>query len=227
MLLPPSLYSRLAGAPGAAEPLPVERNPAAGAAPFRFTPRPVHFPRDHEFFEDGDVQRHLYLQDMLTQVSETPEKSMVPEFTCQVAGCCQVFAALEDYQHHYHMLHGNTCSLCSRAFPSGHLLDVHILEWHDSLFQILAQSTSAWWKAAQRSSRPAKTGRITCPAMPAAAEPPARALKDDSDAMEISSEPAAPPPCRRTYSHRIPSTVCFGQGAARGFKSTKKRNKQH
>lgn len=63
----------------------------------------------------------------------------VPEFTCQVAGCCQVFAALEDYQHHYHMLHGNTCSLCSRAFPSSHLLDAHILEWHDSLFQILAQ----------------------------------------------------------------------------------------
>lgn len=63
----------------------------------------------------------------------------VPEFTCQVAGCCQVFAAIEDYQHHYHMMHGNTCSFCNRAFPSGHLLDVHILEWHDSLFQILAQ----------------------------------------------------------------------------------------
>lgn len=51
MLLPPALYSRLAGTPGAAEPLPVERSPAAGAAPFRFTPRPVRFPRDHEFFE--------------------------------------------------------------------------------------------------------------------------------------------------------------------------------
>lgn len=63
----------------------------------------------------------------------------VPEFTCQVAGCCQVFAALEDYQHHYNMLHGNACSLCSRSFPSGHLLDAHILEWHDSLFQILAE----------------------------------------------------------------------------------------
>ena len=63
----------------------------------------------------------------------------VPEFTCQVAGCCQVFAAIEDYQHHYHMMHGNTCSFCNRAFPSGHLLDVHILDWHDSLFQILAQ----------------------------------------------------------------------------------------
>lgn len=51
MLLPPALYSRLAGEPGAPEPLPVERNPVAGEAPFRFAPRPVRFPRDHEFFE--------------------------------------------------------------------------------------------------------------------------------------------------------------------------------
>ena len=63
----------------------------------------------------------------------------VPEFTCQVAGCCQVFDALEDYEHHYHTLHGNVCSYCKRAFPSAHLLDTHILEWHDSLFQILAE----------------------------------------------------------------------------------------
>lgn len=51
MQLPPALYSRLAGAPGAAEPLPVERSPAAGAAPFQFTPRCVRFPQNHEFFE--------------------------------------------------------------------------------------------------------------------------------------------------------------------------------
>ncbi|XP_073934103.1 zinc finger protein 511 isoform X3 [Castor canadensis] len=139
MLLPPAVSARLAGAPGTAEPLPVERDPAAGAPPFRFAARPVRFPRDHEFFEDGDVQRHLYLQDVLTQVAEAPERSRVPEFTCHVAGCCQVFAALEDYQHHYHVMHGNACSLCSRAFPSSHLLEAHILEWHDSLFQILAE----------------------------------------------------------------------------------------
>lgn len=63
----------------------------------------------------------------------------VPEFTCHVAGCCQVFDVLEDYEHHYHTLHRNVCSFCKRAFPSGHLLDTHILEWHDSLFQILAE----------------------------------------------------------------------------------------
>ncbi|KAF3828044.1 hypothetical protein GH733_001279 [Mirounga leonina] len=63
----------------------------------------------------------------------------VPEFTCQVAGCCQVFDSLEDYEHHYHTLHRNVCSFCRRAFPSVHLLDIHILEWHDSLFQILSE----------------------------------------------------------------------------------------
>ncbi|XP_029776591.1 zinc finger protein 511, partial [Suricata suricatta] len=99
----------------------------------------VRFPREHEFFEDGDVLRHLYLQDVLTQVTEAPERPRVPEFTCQVAGCCQVFDSLEDFEHHYHTLHRNVCSFCRRAFPSVHLLDIHILEWHDSLFQILSE----------------------------------------------------------------------------------------
>lgn len=106
MQLPPALHSRLTGAPRAAEPLPVARDPAAGAAPFRFAARLVRFPRDHELFEvrerregeaaagagprggaaragpahgarvlqDGDVQRHLYLQDVLTQVAAAPER---------------------------------------------------------------------------------------------------------------------------------------------------------
>ncbi|XP_037660327.1 zinc finger protein 511 isoform X5 [Choloepus didactylus] len=97
MQLPPALRARLVGGPGAAEPLPVVRDPAAGRAPFRFVARKVRFPREHEFFEDGDVQRHLYLQDVLTQVAEEPQRS----------------------------------------------------------------STSAWWKAARRSSRPVLPGRTT------------------------------------------------------------------
>ncbi|XP_024903310.1 zinc finger protein 511 [Pteropus alecto] len=134
-----SEWKRRSSRPGAPDPLPVERDPAAGTKPFRFAARRVRFPREHEFFEDGDVQRHLYLQDVFTQVAEAPERPRVPEFTCQVAGCCQVFEVLEDYEHHYHTLHRNVCSFCKRAFPSGHLLDIHILEWHDSLFQILSE----------------------------------------------------------------------------------------
>lgn len=64
--------------------------------------------------------------------------SRVPEFTCQVAGCCQVFDTLEYYEHHYHTRHRHMCALCQRAFPSGHLLDAHV-EWHDSLFQVLSE----------------------------------------------------------------------------------------
>ncbi|KAM4838635.1 zinc finger protein 511 [Urocitellus parryii] len=255
MLLPAALRARLAGTPGAAEPLPVERDPAAGAAPFRFVARPVRLPREHELFEDGDVQRHLYLQDVLTQVAEEPERSRVPEFTCQVPGCCQVFAALEDYQHHYNMLHGNACSLCSRAFPSGHLLDAHILEWHDSLFQILAERQDMYQCLIEGCPEKFKTSRDRKDHMvrfhlypadfrfdkPKTSRGPATrgsdadlstaALRDEGDAMEVCSEPAAAPPApvgeKRTYIHRVPSTICFGQGASRGFKSTQKRNKHH
>lgn len=51
MRLPPALLARLVAGPGAPGPLPVERVPAAGTAPFRFAARRVRFPREHEFFE--------------------------------------------------------------------------------------------------------------------------------------------------------------------------------
>uniref|UniRef100_A0A8C0TUJ9 C2H2-type domain-containing protein n=3 Tax=Canis lupus TaxID=9612 RepID=A0A8C0TUJ9_CANLF len=259
MQLPPGLHARLRGPPGAAEPLPVERDPAAGASPFHFAARRVRFPREHEFFEDGDVQRHLYLQDVLTQVAEEPERPRVPEFTCQVAGCCQVFDSLEDYEHHYHTLHRNVCSFCRRSFPSLHLLDVHILEWHDSLFQILSERQDMYQCLVEGCAEKFKTSKdrkdhlvrrhlypadfrfdkpkkSKGPATPrATVQGSAEALGDDGeqsggDAMEVSSEHAAPLPEpvaeRRTYSHRIPSTICFGQGASRGFKSSKKKKNQ-
>ncbi|XP_070219545.1 zinc finger protein 511 isoform X2 [Bos mutus] len=254
MQLPPALHARLAGAPGAAAPLPVQRDSLAGNAPFRFAARQVRFPREHEFFEDGDVQRHLYLQDVITQVAAEPERPRVPEFTCQVAGCCQAFDALEDYEHHYHTLHGNVCSSCKRAFPSGHLLDTHIQEWHDSLFQILAERQDMYQCLVEgctekfRTSRDRKEHLVTHHLYPAdfrfdkprkgrrpASQVSTEAIGEDrapseGDAMEVCSEQAEahpePPRERRVYSHRIPSTVCFGQGASRGFKSTKKRSKR-
>lgn len=63
----------------------------------------------------------------------------ISEFRCHIAGCKQFFDTLEGYEHHYNALHRNVCSICKRCFPSNRLLDVHILEWHDSLFQIMAE----------------------------------------------------------------------------------------
>uniref|UniRef100_F7ABA2 Zinc finger protein 511 n=1 Tax=Equus caballus TaxID=9796 RepID=F7ABA2_HORSE len=177
--------------------------------------------------------------------------SRVPEFTCQVAGCCQVFDALEDYEHHYHTLHRNVCSFCKRAFPSGHLLDIHILEWHDSLFQILSERQNMYQCLVEGCTEKFKTSKDRkdhlvrrhlypadfrfdkpkknmSPATPrATVQVSAEALgaegeQVEGDAMEVCSEPAGE---RHTAGRRIPPTICFGQGASRGFKSTKKRNK--
>ncbi|EPQ16064.1 Zinc finger protein 511, partial [Myotis brandtii] len=202
---------------------------------------------------EGDVQRHLYLQDVLTGVAGVPERPRVPEFTCQMAGCCQVFDTLEDYEHHYHTLHRNVCSFCKRAFPSGHLLDIHILEWHDSLFQVLSERQDMYQCLVEGCTEKFKTSKdrkdhlvrhhlypgdfrfdkpkkSKGPATSMAAmEVPTEAMGDDGDTMEVCSEHVTPPPEpvgeKRTYRHRVPSTVCFGQGASRGFKSTKNRNK--
>ncbi|XP_038599884.1 zinc finger protein 511 [Tachyglossus aculeatus] len=257
-------------------PLPVAVGFGAGArtGPFRFAPRRLRFPRHHPIFEDGDVQRHLYLQDVITQVGEVIERPKVSEFSCPAAGCCQVFDTLEGYEHHYNTLHRNVCSFCKRSFPSGHLLDTHILEWHDALFQILSEKQNMYqclvagcaekfetsrarkdhlvkvhlYPSDFRFDRPKKTrgqmkqspagGKNEVPAMSVEAaggpEEPSGADAMEvcpgeggqgAPAMEESPTPTALPE-KPAYSSRIPTTICFGQGATRGFKSTKKRNKR-
>ncbi|KAM6464398.1 zinc finger protein 511 isoform 1-T1 [Liasis olivaceus] len=115
-----------------------------GTGPFRFRPARVRYPADHPFFEDGDVHRHMYLQGLLENVTKDTERPRTSEFSCQIGGCSQVFNTLESYEHHYNILHRNVCSSCKRAFPSTHLLDVHILEWHDSLFHIMAEKQNMY-----------------------------------------------------------------------------------
>ncbi|XP_015233108.1 PREDICTED: zinc finger protein 511 [Cyprinodon variegatus] len=107
--------------------------------PFTFSPQLLRLHRDHELFEEGDVLRHLYLQDLF--ISEPEEKSSpsVSEFACHISGCRVVFSTLDEYEHHYNSLHRHVCCSCRRSLPSARLLDIHIQEWHDSLFTILAQ----------------------------------------------------------------------------------------
>ncbi|XP_030628317.1 zinc finger protein 511 [Chanos chanos] len=108
-------------------------------SPFSFTPQRVLYTKYHEFFEDGDIHRHLYLQDLAMSAEDDPRTPKVSAFRCHITGCNQLFDTLEGYEHHYNSLHRNVCSTCKRSFPSNHLLDIHILEWHDSLFQVMAE----------------------------------------------------------------------------------------
>uniref|UniRef100_A0A2K5EF46 Zinc finger protein 511 n=1 Tax=Aotus nancymaae TaxID=37293 RepID=A0A2K5EF46_AOTNA len=179
-----------------------------------------------------------------------PEKPRVLAFTCQVAGCCQVFDALDDYEHHNHTLHGNVCSFCKRAFPSRHMLDAHILERHDSLFQILSERQDMYQCLVDGCTEKFKTSRdrkdhmvrmrlypVHCNFhLPGSSHSPTSQVqgngreRSEGDAMEMCTEPAVASPApagdRWTCSHRAPSTVCFGQGAARGFKSSQKKTKR-
>ncbi|XP_006880176.1 PREDICTED: zinc finger protein 511 [Elephantulus edwardii] len=204
---------------------------------------------------DGDVQRHLYLQNILTQVAEVPEGSKVPEFPCQVAGCSQAFDTLESYEHHYHTLHRSVCSICKRAFPSSHLLDSHLLEWHDSFFQVLAEKQDMYQCLVEGCEEKFKTSRDRKDHMvrhhlyptdfrfdkpkknkgylPATAEAlGSHGEHSEGDVMEVCSEGHEMPPTvpvgeTELLPSRVPATICFGQGASRGFRSTKRSSKQH
>ncbi|XP_061693051.1 zinc finger protein 511 [Syngnathoides biaculeatus] len=108
--------------------------------PFNFSPQLIYLHKDHELFEDGDVERHMYLQDLY--ISEADDDKQTPsasEFACHISGCNVVHSTLEEYEHHYNSLHRNVCSICRRSLPTARLLDVHIQEWHDSVFMVLAQ----------------------------------------------------------------------------------------
>ncbi|KAK9541627.1 hypothetical protein VZT92_001655 [Zoarces viviparus] len=109
-------------------------------SPFNFSPQLIHLHKDHELFEDGDVHRHMYLQDLYVsgEADDKPTLS-VSEFACHISGCSAVFSSLEEYEHHYNSLHRHVCCSCRRSLPSARLLDIHLQEWHDSLFTILAQ----------------------------------------------------------------------------------------
>ncbi|KAJ8361624.1 hypothetical protein SKAU_G00181490 [Synaphobranchus kaupii] len=113
-------------------------------SPFTFTPQHIRLNKDHEVFEDGDIHRHLYLQDVATTTDEVSEAPTVSVFRCHIAGCSQLFDTLEGYEHHYSSLHRHVCSSCKRSFPSDRLLDIHILEWHDSYFQIMAEKQNMY-----------------------------------------------------------------------------------
>ncbi|CAH2321642.1 zinc finger 511 [Pelobates cultripes] len=119
----------------------------------------VRFPREHEFFEDGDVHRQLYLKGILRSIREVEEGTKVAEFRCQNEGCFQLFNTLESYEHHYNTLHRNACSICKRSFPSPRLLDIHILEWHDAFFQIMSEKDNMFLCLVEGCMEKFKTGR--------------------------------------------------------------------
>ncbi|XP_018621523.1 zinc finger protein 511 isoform X1 [Scleropages formosus] len=136
-----------------------ERREEDPESPFSFAPQRMRINTDHDFFEDGDIHRHLYLQDVATSVAVASQVPTVSEFRCHISGCHQLFNTLESYEQHYSSVHRHVCSSCRRHFPSNHLLDIHILEWHDSLFQIMAEKQNMYQCLVEGCSSKFKTNK--------------------------------------------------------------------
>ncbi|XP_054456589.1 zinc finger protein 511 [Anoplopoma fimbria] len=127
--------------------------------PFNFTPQLIHLHKDHELFEDGDIHRHMYLQDLYVSQDDNKPTLSVSEFACHISGCSAVFSSLEEYEHHYNSLHRHVCCSCRRSLPSARLLDIHIQEWHDSLFTILAQRQDMYQCLVEGCGQKFRTGK--------------------------------------------------------------------
>ncbi|KAI9135902.1 hypothetical protein BKA69DRAFT_1012718, partial [Paraphysoderma sedebokerense] len=60
--------------------------------------------------------------------------------TCSLPPCNSVsFPSVETYEAHYETLHRYLCSKCKRVLPNARLLNLHILEKHDSFFQVMKE----------------------------------------------------------------------------------------
>lgn len=242
--------------------------------PFNFKPRVFHLQQEHDLFEDGDVQRHMYLQNLHIAGSEEESALSVSSFSCHIAGCSALFQTLTEYEHHYNSLHRHVCCTCRRSLPSARLLDLHLQEWHDSLFAVLALKQDMFQclvegcgqkfrtiktrkdhlinlhkyppdfrfnkeKKEKREKRPPLADsemeavadvcesegvcEVLCGAMSrgtsrnihaaeGTSEENTEMLTETSEVMETSE------PQRPRFSHRVPSSVCFGHGSVRGFR---------
>ena len=61
-------------------------------------------------------------------------------FQCLAPGCQATFTQLLDSEAHYATKHRHSCSVCNKSLPSNHFLEIHIMENHDSFFQVRNQA---------------------------------------------------------------------------------------
>lgn len=66
------------------------------------------------------------------------QSTFISDFTCSLPGHGPGlrFATYEEYESHYHKAHENRCIDCRKNFPSSHMLNLHIREFHDALAEL-------------------------------------------------------------------------------------------
>ncbi|KAJ7373432.1 hypothetical protein OS493_013026 [Desmophyllum pertusum] len=102
-----------------------------------YTPLKRTLPPDDPFFEEGELFCNV-LRKQLDNSKEVDDLIQRADFKCDVPGCGEWFSSVRSYEAHYNSLHRHSCQKCQRSFPSTHLLEIHVLENHDTLFTMIA-----------------------------------------------------------------------------------------
>jgi hypothetical protein len=95
---------------------------------------------DDPLFEEGNLmlalnRKFFTLADEVVQ--DLLEKPQL--FSCSIAGCQGRFASNAAFELHYSNAHRHVCVTCRHILPTARLLELHILETHDSYFKALAE----------------------------------------------------------------------------------------
>lgn len=192
-------------------------------------------------FEEGNIVCFLATK-QFTVADELDELlDSQADFSCGIGTCDKTFSSLTEYESHYNSVHKNVCSICRRFYPTNHLLDIHLLEWHDSMFELMALKQPMFQcliptcsvKLTNRKQR--KDHMIKVHKYPSnfrfdrekkSTSNNKKYSKTDSDSckttesMETNSvertEKSGNTP-KFQYSYRVPQNFSFGQGVSRGF----------
>ncbi|XP_022093038.1 zinc finger protein 511-like isoform X2 [Acanthaster planci] len=111
----------------------------SGRRSWSYVPRRRRILPEDTFFQDGNLELSLAHKQMPIEDTEQDDYlTRHEDFKCHVIGCGQSFTTVLSYEVHYNGAHRNICHDCRRSYPSNHLLDIHVLESHDSLFEVMA-----------------------------------------------------------------------------------------
>lgn len=90
------------------------------------------------FFEEGNLACQLqYHKHICIELDQKENVAFISDFVCHQKNCNKTFASVLAFENHYNSVHRNACSVCFRFFPNQHLLDLHLAEQHDQMFQLM------------------------------------------------------------------------------------------
>lgn len=194
-----------------------------------------------ELFEEGDIYCHLATKQipLVIQAENILERDIPDEIVCSLVGCNRTFESLSRYEAHYNSTHRNVCSQCKRVLPSNYLLDIHLQEWHDSMFELLAVKQPMYQCLLQTcdlkfsSVKERKNHMIKIHKYPSnfRFDSSKRQTKSKntessetnmevgstSDKTNVDQNGGNSSQKKRQYTYKVPDNICFGQGVARGF----------